>query len=646
MNKLILTSGLLLVFVLNAAAQNVNKVKETTLDSVVVRESRNSRINEVTVGTRVSNMSTLLLKGNQTKSLGELLSDNSMVYIKSLGQGALATSSFRGTSSGHTQVNWNGININPVMSGSFDFSQIPVFFADNVTLYHGSGHLKGGTGALGGSINIDNTANWRDTSRFSAFTEIGSYDTYTAAVSLRHMFKKSLFKTRLYYQQSENNYRYLNKVFKKDPFYEYRKEARYKMAGVMQEAYFPISGNSVIYSNLWVQYGNRRLPQPIIVNITQHEKQKDASLKYLIGYNYNKGKHDFSIKGAYIFNALDYEKWFDNDYFPKEGSINRSQSIHITGDYLYQHSKNLDINGSVKYTHDFVNATNYLKSSVSKNVLSVQAGALWSVYSQFKLNGHIMMEINENRFAPTFSAGFSSPLLSKNLVAKANLSYNYKFPNMNDLYWQPGGNPNLKPEKGFSYDATLTFTPKIRDYVYLKSEVTAYLMNIDNWIMWLPTMNWYWEPRNVQNVLSYGLEVLAECNLIFDNYRAKLGVNYSYSPSINMERNFEGDNTYHKQLPYVPLQKANARLSVDYKKLSFVYQVCYTGKRYTSADESYSTVAYTIHDVELRYDYVLKSRYKLTPKVRINNIFDAFYESTQYYPMPLQNISLSIMLTF
>ncbi|MEN6617928.1 MAG: TonB-dependent receptor plug domain-containing protein [Rikenellaceae bacterium] len=627
-------------------AQNTDKIKETKLDSVVVKERRTNKLDEVTIGTRVSSISSTVLQGNQTKSLSELLSDNTMVYIKSLGQGALSTSSFRGTSSGHTQVNWNGININPAMSGSFDFSQIPVFFADNVTLYHGGGHLKNGTGGLGGSININNKADWNDSTRLRAFTEVGSYGTYTAASSLKFMTKNALYRTRLYYQQSENDYRYLNNVFRKEDFYEYRKEAKYKIAGILQESYFKISGNSGISSNLWLQYGDRRLPQPIIVNITQHEKQKDASIKYLLDYNYIKGDHDFSLKGAYLLNILDYDKWFDNDYFPHEGSYNRSQSIQLIGNYLYQQSQEFNINGTLRYSHDFINAPNYSKRRISRNILSMQTGVLWNAASWLTVNGHMMLEVNDKRYAPTFSAGFSSPIINRILVAKANISYNYKFPSMNDLYWQPGGNPDLSPEKGFSYDATLTYNSVIRDHFILKSEVTCYLMNIDNWIMWLPTMNWYWEPRNVQNVLSYGLEVLAECNFVFDNLKAKVGINYSYSPSINREENFDGDNTYLKQLPYIPLHKANARFSLDYKNFHFSYQVCYTGKRYTSADESYSTVAYTIHDTGVSYDFFINHRYKATPKLSVNNLFDAYYESTQYYPMPLRNISGSIIFTF
>ena len=621
------------------------KLKEIDVDSVSVTAHRKVRP-EVSVGTRVSEIGVQVLQGNQTRSLSELLANNSMVYIKSMGQGAQATSSFRGAGSSHTQVNWNGITINPNMSSSFDFSQIPVFFADNVTLYHGNSHLKNGTGALGGSINIDNTPAWDDTTRLRAFAEYGSYDTYTGAASVRFVKQRALYQTRLYYQQSDNDYRYLNKVLTNEPFYERRQEAQYKQAGLMQEAYFKVGRYGTISNNLWLQYGNRRLPQPIIVSVTQHEKQRTLGLKYLFDYTYRRDRHKVSAKAAYVLDLLDYDKWFDSEFFTShDKSFNRSQSFHLIGDYTYQPSARVDVNASMKYSYDLVDANSYSTARVGRHVAVLQGGVRWRTADWLSLSGQVMGEMNDSKFAPTFSAGASARLAPK-LSAKANVSYNYKFPSLNDLYWQPGGNPDLKPEHGFSYDVTFSYTPRLAEGLYLKAEATYYLMNIDDWIMWLPTQSWYWEPRNVQNVLSHGLELSTETTWLTGDWSFKLGLSYTYSPSINRERNFEGDNTYHKQLPYVPLNKANVRLRADFRGWLLTYQLHYIGVRFTSADETYSTNAYTIHDLELGYDIRVRRRYKLTPRIRIDNLFDAYYESTQYYPMPLRSISGSVTFTF
>ena len=85
---------------------------------------------------------------------------------------------------------------------------------------------------------------------------------------------------------------------------------------------------------------------------------------------------------------------------------------------------------------------------------------------------------------------------------------------------------------------------------------------------------------------------------------------------------------------------------MDYKNAYLTYQTCYTGIRYTNDDETYWTNAYTIHDAEAGYRFRFGRRGTLTPSVRVSNLFDAYYESTEYYPMPLRNILGSVTFTF
>ena len=54
-------------------------------------------------------------------TFSELLSKHSSIFVKTYGQGSTATVSFRGTAASHTQVQWNGVNINNPMLGQVDF---------------------------------------------------------------------------------------------------------------------------------------------------------------------------------------------------------------------------------------------------------------------------------------------------------------------------------------------------------------------------------------------------------------------------------------------------------------------------------------------------------------------------------------------
>ena len=88
-------------------------------------------------GMKETEIDTSVLRGKIHLSLSELLSENTSVFIKDHGRGALATASFRGTAASHTRVTWNGININSPMAGMVDFSLIPVWIIDGLDLKHG-----------------------------------------------------------------------------------------------------------------------------------------------------------------------------------------------------------------------------------------------------------------------------------------------------------------------------------------------------------------------------------------------------------------------------------------------------------------------------------------------------------------------------
>ena len=74
------------------------------------------------------------------------------------------------------------------------------------------------------------------------------------------------------------------------------------------------------------------------------------------------------------------------------------------------------------------------------------------------------------------------------------------------------------------------------------------------------------------------------------------------------------------------------------EKLWIHYNTSFTDTRFTSADESYCTNSYTIHNIETGYNFKFKNDKKISFSIKAENLFNAYYESTQYYPMPLRMI--------
>lgn len=103
-------------------------------------------------------------------------------------------------------------------------------------------------------------------------------------------------------------------------------------------------------------------------------------------------------------------------------------------------------------------------------------------------------------WAPVIPAFFIDGVLSKkgNIVAKASISRNYRFPTLNDLYFLPGGNPDLKSEHGFTYDVGLSFSVGKENVYALSGGINWFDSHIDDWIIWLPTTKGFFSPQKPQ----------------------------------------------------------------------------------------------------------------------------------------------------
>ena len=112
---ILILSLLKLLMIAPAMSQNL---KDTlNLKTVVVVGKRKQKnFNE----TRTE-IDSIALSNSSTVRLSELLSQNTPIFIKDYGRGAMATASFRGTAPSHTKITWNGLELNSPMLGIVDF---------------------------------------------------------------------------------------------------------------------------------------------------------------------------------------------------------------------------------------------------------------------------------------------------------------------------------------------------------------------------------------------------------------------------------------------------------------------------------------------------------------------------------------------
>jgi iron complex outermembrane receptor protein len=269
------------------------------------------RINEVTInglqnntGVKVikNEINSLVLGNYRQKNLADVISENSVIFIKNYGLGGAATISMRGTGASHTIFTWNGININSPMPGQSDLSLIPTCFIDNVKILYGGSSMVNGNGGFGGIIDLETNPEWKKETSLILNPSIGSFGRYNGSFQVRSGNTSFQTVTKVYLESSENNFRYLNNEVSAQPVLEERKNSQFSQQGYLQELYFK-KGNSITSARVWYQSSRRNLPSPIILSQANNgEKQYDESLRTMLSYQTLKGDFKYTSTGALVIN--------------------------------------------------------------------------------------------------------------------------------------------------------------------------------------------------------------------------------------------------------------------------------------------------------------------------------------------------------
>ena len=147
----------LILFVFSISVTAVAQVDTLELRELEVSATT---IRQTPIGSPNQTWSSETLQQLPARNIAELLTNETGVFIKNYGAGSLATSSIRGGSASHTLVLWNGLPVQSPMLGQLDLSLLPSNFVENVSVEYGGNTSMWGSGAIGGTIALDNQADF------------------------------------------------------------------------------------------------------------------------------------------------------------------------------------------------------------------------------------------------------------------------------------------------------------------------------------------------------------------------------------------------------------------------------------------------------------------------------------------------------
>lgn len=237
------------------------------------------------------------------------------------------------------------------------------------------------------------------------------------------------------------------------------------------------------------------------------------------------------------------------------------------------------------------------------------------------------------------------------VVFRLNAARNYHKPSLNDMYWIPGGNPDLHPEDGFTGDVSLSAAFG-GSQLNFNTEVTGFVSVIENWIAWQPALNgaYYWQANNIRDVYSRGVEYQFSGYYKNKGFIIRSGGNYSFTRTTNQNAVHSSDASRKKQLIYIPKHKGGAYVSSTWHRYTLKFDISAIGRRYTTssnAESSYEQVLYPYLLGKLTASKQFKySEHYLDMKFTIDNLFDKSYQSILWRPMPGRNFTFTIALTF
>jgi len=585
--------------------------QETLIDTVFI----DNQFDKVSKTSKISNIDSDKILENST-SLSDLLRFQSNIYIKENGRGATSSPSFRGTTASQTAFVWNGININSIFLGQGDINNMNALSYENVGIKYGGGSVIYGSGTIGGSIHLNNILNFNQGFSGTLFSEYSSFATINSLAAAKFSNKNFSFNFNINHTQSENEYEVPEKKF-------INRNGEYQNTSFNVGMAYKINPNNEIY---WQsQHYDSDQHYPIFSENQTKTKYQVQTFRSLAGWKFRTGKIRNNLKLAYL-----------EDNFQYFGDINKTKTSGGTGkqyivknDIDFRISNNSSINLISEYQYNEAEGFGSGIKTPKRNLGSFSLLYRNNLSSKFYLDLGAKQEIVEDYKSPILFSASGKYLFTDWYQSTLNISKNFRAPTFNDLYWQPGGNPDLRAET--SYQAEMSHIFSYRNF---KLGITPYYMHITDDIVWKQTLSNIWSPTNVKKVNAYGVETNLSFDKNFGRHQLKSSFSYSFTKSIDLENQ--------KQMVYVPLHRANLNIDYQYSFFGFFVQTLYNGKTFVEDNEGKSIEDYMILNsgITAKLSRILQIGFK------VNNITNQVYQTVDYYFMPKRNYAVNLKLNF
>ncbi|WP_396603373.1 TonB-dependent receptor plug domain-containing protein [Algibacter sp. R77976] len=603
---------ILLVFIFSfsfASTAQIDSIQK--LDEVILSDSK---LKNYASGVKIEILTDSVIQVNAV-SLTNLLAFNSNIYFKENGSGMVSSPSFRGTNASQTAVVWNGININSQLNGQTDFNTINTSNYDGIDIRSGGGSVQYGSGAIGGSIHLNNKLSFTEHFETVLRTGYGSFNSKNLGFKTGFGSKQWTGNVAVTYVDSDNDYKYLGTD-------SVNENGEFNNLNLNANLGFYLSDKDIIKLYHQSYFGDRNLSGTIAG--PSRSKYEDENFRTMLEWSRISGKFSSKIKTVHLHEMFKYFENKDKDNFSL-GSVN---TFLVNHNFNVRFNDKLQFKTILEYSNTKGKGDSFLEPV--RNAFSA------TTLLNHKLNTIISYGVNlrqdfitggERPFVFSVDAGFD---LFEHYKIQINGSKNYRIPTFNDLYWQPGGNIDLVSESSYQIDFGQQF-----NYDAFNIKLNGYYINTKDMIQWLPNSTGLWSPINIGEVANYGAELEVKSHYNIGNHYFKFSGHYSYTVSENLETN--------KQLIYVPFHKGNLNMAYNLKRLSLFYQHIFNGEVFIIGN---TLSNYDFGNIGVSYLFNQNREINFKVDFKLNNVYNTYYENVALRPMPNRNFQIQTTIKF
>ncbi|MEH2277479.1 MAG: TonB-dependent receptor [Nostoc sp.] len=550
---------------------------------------------------------------------------------------ALSGQFIRGSNSAQVLILLDGRPINELGSGGFDLSEFTTNIVERVEVLSGGGSTLYGSDAIGGVINIITR---RPTEKVTtqAGVNFGAYGLNQQTINSSGKIGDIGWVVGYNRTQAENNYPF---SIPEANFKGTREnnDVLYNNFNVKLEANLG-SRDTLTLSTLYLGKdqgvpGGVPIPEPLFGqgyfnSLTDSDRKYTDQVLTDITWNSKLGSGNDSLLTARV-----YADFLNTRFDSRNSSQARYDNRQASYGLQTQHSWKFADNQTLIYGFDYrnVSATNSaFDFSVDTKTLtydnSISQGALFARYEiNFTPSFTANLGLRQD-FSSLTNGSFTSPsvgtkfTLTDSTTFRANYIKNFRAPNLFSLYANGGsyvGNPNLRPEKGDSYD--IGIDQKLGNFGLLR--LTYFNNTISDLIAYnfaVPVATY----ENIGKVRTTGIEAVLNLQLAKNIYAF---VSYT----ANDPRILRSTNSAEvdKELRFAGADSLNAGLSYETRQGLYAGILMHSlGTYLINNTNTESLSGYTTFDWKMRV--TLSDTLVLTGSV--DNIFNQRYQLFPGFP--------------